>query len=418
MKVKKFSLLLILSVIIFGYYSLLSAEKLKTISLDEIIQIALKDNPELKAARANLKASQARLGTSSSLPDPSIGAEYQNIPQGTLKLDEAEMKMYTFTQEIPWPGKLLLRGKISRNAVSIAEQEYKAKQREIITQVKQAYFELYLIYKSIDINKENSQILGQIVKVAERKYSLGKGNLSEALKTQLEFSKLENILITLENQKQTAESKLNALLNRSPDESIGLPEFREDVEFHYKIDDLYNLAKLNRPDIQIAGSNIKQSDFKLALTKREYLPDFMLTYKQRVMDGELAGWDGMFNITVPLWFWKNQSNMVKEMQAEKEMSQNDYKTRENMALAEIKQMYLKLDTAQRQVNLAKTTIIPQAEQVLTVSQTGYEAGKVDFLDLLDTQRMYLETKLEYYMNLVDYQMAKAELEEMVGVDLP
>jgi outer membrane protein, heavy metal efflux system len=418
MGTKKLFLPLILVVIIAGNFSSLSAEDNKAISLDEIIRMSLKNNTELKAAQANLKASEAQIGVSWGLPNPSIGAEYQNIPQGTLKLDEADMKMYTFTQEIPWPGKLLVRGKISRQATGIAEQEYKAKQRKIINQVKQAYFELYLAYQVIDINRDNSRILEQIVKVAERKYSLDKASLSEALKAQLESSKLENNLISLENQKQTAEAKLRALLNLEPSASVGIPVYQENQDSNYNIDDLYNLAKLNRPDLQIAEANIKQSNFKLALAKREYLPDFMLTYKQRMMGNELAGWDGMFSMSIPLWFWQSQSNMVKQMQAEKEMSQNDYTAMENMALAEIKQMYLKLDTVQRQINLTRTTIIPQAEQVLSVSQTGYQAGKVDFLDLLDTQRMYLETKLEYYMSIVDYQMTKAELEEMVGVDLP
>ncbi len=391
---------------------------LKAATLEEVLAIALKENPELKALQAKVEAGKSRIRSSASLPDPWLGLEYDNIPKGTLKFGQAEMKMYTFSQMIPWPGKLSLKSKISQVGVGIIEQEYTAKQRKIIAQIKRSYFELYFNYKAIEVNQENSQLLEQTVKVAERKYSLGKASLMEALKAQIELSKINNNLITLENRKQIIEAKLNSLLNRESDASLDQPQYTDHNEFKYQLDSLYELAKNNRPELKTAGYQVRQSELKLSLSKREYLPDFMITFKQREMMDELKGWNGMLNITVPLWFWKNQKNMVKEMQAEKEMQQADYQAMENMLFFEVKKMYLEADTALRQANLYKNSIVPQAEQVLKVSQTAYENDKMSFLDLLDSQRMYLEVKLDHYMRLVDYQMAKADLEEAIGVDLP
>lgn len=393
------------------------AQETKTITLNEVIQTALESNPELKAAQAKFKASQNRIKSSSSLPDPIAGLEYLNVPQGTLKLGEAEMKMYTVSQEIPWPTKLSLRGKISRSDVDITEQEYKAKERKIIAQVKQAYFKIYEAYQSIDTMKETIQLLGQMLRVSERKYSTRKAGLSDVLKIQVELAKLNNELITLENQKQTHEAKLNSLLNRQSLESVGRPSYTQAGKFEPAINELYNLAKINRPELLQAKAGIRRSEQGLTLAKKEYLPDFMVTYKQRVLDGDFMGWDGMLNMTVPLWFWRKQSSMVKEMHSELSMSQADYKAMENMVLFEVKEMYLRVDAAWRKVELSKNTIIPQTQQVLRISQRGYEADQVEFLDMLDSERMYLEARLDYYMNIVDYEMAKAELEQMIGVDL-
>lgn len=388
------------------------------ISLEEVLQIALKENPELKAAQSKVAASKSRIKSSASLPDPWIGLEYQNVPKGTARFQDAEMKMYTISQEIPWPGKLSIRAKVSRGQASLVEAEYKAKERDIIAQVKQAYYDLYLTYKLIDINRENTELAKQIVKVAERKYTVSKASLAEVLKMQVEAAKLNNQLITLENKKQIAQAKLNTLLNREISTEISIPEYREENPFPYSLEELYRLTKINRPELLGATTAVKQSNLNLSLTKREYLPDFMLTYKQRFATGDMpSGWDGMFNIMVPLWFWQKQNNLVDEMQAEKEMALADYKAMENMALLEVKQMYLKLDAAQRQINLTKNSILPQAEQVLKISQTGYEADKVEFLDLLDSQRIYLEAEQDYYMSLVDYQMALIDLEKIVGVNL-
>ncbi|MDD5258923.1 MAG: TolC family protein [bacterium] len=405
--------------ILLGPAGLLKAADQQVLSLSEVIATALKDNPQLKAAQQKLKASQSRVKSAYGLPDPWVGLEYQNVPKGTAHFQDADMKMYTISQEIPWPGKLSLKAKVNLSQSGLIESEYKAKERDIISQVKQSYYELYLAYKLIDINKENSALTEQIVKVAERKYMVNKASLAEVLKIQVEVAKLNNQLITLENQRQVAQAKLNTLLNRDVSTEIGIPEYQEEKPFPYSLEGLYSLTKINRPELLGATLAIRQSSLNLSLTKREYLPDFMLTYKQRFDTGDMAnGWDGMFNVTVPLWFWQKQNSMVNEMQAEKEMALADYKAMENMALLEVKQMYLKLDAAQRQIDLTKNSILPQTEQVLKISRTGYESDKVEFLDLLDSQRMYLEAEQDYYMSLVDYQMTKAELEQIVGVDLP
>lgn len=409
----------ILSGILLLSANLLRAADQQVLSLDEVIATALKDNPQLKAAQQKLKANQSRIKSAYGLPDPWVGLEYQNVPKGTTRFQDADMKMYTISQEIPWPGKLSLRAKVSHSQAGLIEAEYKAKERDIIAQVKQAYYELYLNYKLIAINRENAELAKQIVKVAESKYTVGKASLAEVLKMQVEAAKLNNQLITLENKRQIAQARINTLLNRDVSTEIGIPEYQEEKPFQYSLEELYTLTKINRPELLGATSAIKQSSLNLSLTRREYFPDFMLTYKQRFDTGDMAnGWDGMFNVTVPLWFWQKQNNMVNEMQAEKEMVLADYKAMENMALLEVKQMYLKLDAAQRQIDLTKNSILPQAEQVLKVSQTGYAADKVEFLDLLDSQRMYLEAQQDYYMSLMDYQMAKAELEQIVGVDIP
>ncbi|MDD5491096.1 MAG: TolC family protein [bacterium] len=405
--------------ILLGQIGLLRAADQQVLSLSEVVTAALINNPRLKAAQQKLKASQSRVKSAYGLPDPWVGLEYQNVPKGTTRFQDADMKMYTISQEIPWPGKLSLKAKANLSQSGIIEAEYKAKERDIIAQVKKAYYELYLAYKLIDINKENSALAEQIVKVAERKYTVSKASLAEVLKMQVEAAKLNNQLITLENQKQVAQAKLNTLLNRDVSTETGIPEYQEEKSFQYSLEDLYRLMKINQPELLGAAAAIKQSSLNLSLSRHEYLPDFMLTYKQRFDTGDMAnGWDGMFNVTVPLWFWQKQNNMVNEMQAEKEMAVADYESMENMALLEVKQMYLKLDAAQRQIDLTKNSILPQAEQVLKISRTGYESDKVEFLDLLDSQRMYLEAEQDYYMSLVDYQMTKAELEQIVGVDLP
>jgi outer membrane protein TolC len=387
-------------------------------TLEEAVQQAVSNNPQIKADYQKWQASRSRIRSSYGLPDPWVGFEYWGFPQGSMNSAGIEQKMYTITQEIPWPGKLSLRSKIAASSTDIAGSAYQGKIREIIKQVKQAYADLFFAYKAIEVNQKNSGILTQMVKVSERKYQTGKASLVEVLKIKVELVGLDNDLLTLQNKKQIAQARLNNLLNKKTMEDLGQPVYVEEPNFTYQEETLLKLAQEQRPELAAARSGMHQGELNLALTKREYLPDFMVSYKQRVQAGEWKGWDGMLSFTIPLWFWQKQGNMVQEMQAEKEMANADYQAMENEVMFEVKQAYLQAESSWRKVNLSRDTIVPQSEQVLKLTQAGYEADKAGFLEVLDSRRMYQDSELDYYMSIAEYQTAKAELEQMVGTDLP
>jgi len=89
----------------------------------------------------------------------------------------------------------------------------------------------------------------------------------------------------------------------------------------------------------------------------------------------------------------------------------------NKILFDVKDSFVKVQTAGRLVDLFKTTILPLAEQSLEAATIGYQADKVDFLNLLESQRVIQNFQLDYYRALVSYEQRLADLERTVGVDL-
>jgi cobalt-zinc-cadmium efflux system outer membrane protein len=88
-----------------------------------------------------------------------------------------------------------------------------------------------------------------------------------------------------------------------------------------------------------------------------------------------------------------------------------------MTAADLRTAFVRVQTAQRLAESYKTSLLPQAESALSVSEAGYQAGKSSFLDLLDAQRSLLNFKLEYYQYLADYEQRAAELERVIGEEL-
>ncbi|MCM8797961.1 MAG: TolC family protein [Candidatus Omnitrophica bacterium] len=386
-------------------------------TLEELIKLALENNPRLKAAKNLWQAKRAEISQARALDDPWLGLEYENIPRGSKDLEKSTMEMYSIQQMIPFPSKLFTKARIAAREANAQEQIYKEKEREIIQEVKSAFQELFFIQKSIQINKENKFLLEQFAKISERKYSVGRAMQQDVLKAQVELSKLANELITLEQRKQTAVAKMNVLINRDPREGLEISVEEKPLGIKYNLDELYHFCLENRPELKAYRLWLEKAKSSLSLAKQEYLPDFMVRYERREENDRFNSWDAMLGISVPLWFWEKENNQVRQMKAELEMAKYEYKQMENMVLFEVKDAYVKLDSARRLVELYKTTFIPQAEQTLKSSRIAYEADKIDFLNLLDSQRMLLDFKLDYYRTLADYEIALADLERAVGIEL-
>ena len=143
----------------------------------------------------------------------------------------------------------------------------------------------------------------------------------------------------------------------------------------------------------------------------------MVKYERMERDNRLTDWAGMVGITLPVWFWQKQNFNVKEMRKELKAMEAEFKDRENMVFLEIKEAFAGFEALKKLAVLFKTTYLPQAGQVLKVSSIGYEANQTDFLNLLDSQRMFLEFKLDYYKTLIDLEVRVADLEKAVGMRL-
>jgi outer membrane protein TolC len=397
--------------------SSVAAEEPKELILKELIAEALKNNPEIQSAQEVWEASEAKIPYAQTLPDPKVGLGFEKIPEGSLNLGEAKMRMYQASQMFPYPGKLRLKGEIASKQAEIAEENFHSKVLKIKALVKAAYYELYFVHKAIEITEENKEIIKKFSKIAEIKYSVGKAPQQHVLKAQVELSKLIDKLITLKQLKETAEARLNTLLNRPTHTPLGRPaEFRIH-EFNYSLDELNKLTIQHLPELKAARAAIKKAEFAHSLAKKQYYPDFMITTKQ--MDSKMGedSWTIMASINLPLYYKKKQDYLIKEAQAKVEAAKADYQAKKNMALFKVKDLLVKLQTAKRSINLYKTSILPQAEQSLKASEIGYETERVDFLNLLDSQRMLLNFRLGYYRALVDFEKHLANLEQVVGIEL-
>jgi len=405
----------------------LAEDKDNVLKIRWVIDEALMMNPELQSAKLRWSASTERISQEKALDDPILGFTYYGEPVQT-RVGEKQAGVMA-SQKIPFFGKLRLKGEVARNEAKVSGERYRVLERVIVARAKSAFYELYWVHKSIQIDEENRGLLQRFVKIAEVKYVTAKATQQDVLKAQVELSKVMNELITLEQLKETAMARINTLLNRHPDVPLGTPEEVDIVELTVSLEDLYEKAKEISPDLSILKYRIERDKAAYKLAKKQYYPDFtfgfnytfitdMPTSAMSSPSGEgRDSYTGTLSINVPIFQKRKYDAGVREANARLKSSKRAYKNRENMTLFGVKDFHFRVQTAERLVNLYRDSIIPQAEQSLKAAEVGYQAGQVDFLNLIDSQRVLLDFNLAFYRAVADFGINIAELERVVGVEL-
>jgi outer membrane protein, heavy metal efflux system len=384
-----------------------------TITLSQALALAEKTNPEILAARKRWQAVEKRVVQAATPDKPRLDIERMYVPAGKSVLNEADEKSLAITQEVPFPSTLYLRRGVASREAAMAEQSYRAKVREILARTRSTYAMLFLAQRSLDIVNENIDLMRRFAKVAESKYTAGHTGQSDALKAQVELTKMLNMGVMLTQEKESAAAMLNGLLNRDAREQLGLPSEPDLPKLDQDLESIHALALAERPELKEAALNVERAGKSLAVARSEFLPDFMLQYRQRndPMRGRTR--DAVLGLSLPLWFWKPAA-MAAEAKAEREMAEAELQGMRVMTSAEARSAWVRTQTARRLADIYRTSVLPQAEQALRVAEVGYQANKSSFLDLLDAQRSLLNFRVEYYQFLADYEQRVAELERIVG----
>ncbi len=387
-------------------------------TLPELIQEVLAKNPEFVAARKQWEAASNRIAQARALDDPTLSVQWWNAPQ-SFNLGQAQNTIIGLSQTFPFPGKLALKEGVASRSADMTEQALRAKERDLIARLKQAYYDLFLAQKAIQIHHEQIELLKQFVEIATAKFRAGKGSQTDVLKAQVELSTLHQHLPVLEQRRDTAQAKVNQLLDRDPRFPLAPPQEPREGRFDRDLEDLYRAATAARPELKAADLAVERHEQSRALAQRQYYPDFNVAVQRFQNFQANDGFGAYVAMNIPFAFWTKPKYdaALQEATAAIAAARADLRTVENMTRFQIRDLLAKVRASWEVALLYRTTVLPQAEQGVEAARAGYRTGRTGFLDLIEAERAWRGFQLEYYRALVEREHRLAELEQVVGADL-
>jgi outer membrane protein TolC len=386
--------------------------------LPDLIQEALARNPEIVAARKQWEAASQRIAQARTLEEPTLSVQWWNAPE-SFNLGRAENTIVGLSQKFQFPGKLALKEELAGRSADMTEQAMRAKERDLIARLKQAYYDLFLAHQAIQIHHEQIDLLKQFVEIANAKFRAGKGSQVDVLKAQVELSTLHQQRPVLEQRRDTAQGKLNMLLDRDPRFPLAPPQTPREGRFDQDLEDLYRAATTARPELKAADLAVQRNEQSRALAIREYYPDINVGVQRFQNFQAPNGFGAVVSINLPFAFWTKPKYdaAVQEASAAVAAARADLHTLANLTRFQIRDLLAKVRASYEVALLYRTTVLPQAEQGVEAARAGYRTGRTGFLDLIEADRAWRGFQLEYYRALVEREHRLAELEQVIGADL-
>jgi cobalt-zinc-cadmium efflux system outer membrane protein len=389
-------------------------------ALASIVQQVLERNPEIQAARRTVDAKKARIPQSRAWADPRISLSYAgNVvpPLSLMRGDPSSTRQVMAEQEIPYPGKTRLRGGIATKEAEAETWACEGVWRRVVSETKQAYFDLYFVQQSLSTLSKDREILEKFEKIAEARYSVGKAAQEDVLRTQVELSKLIERQTLLDQMQQTFQAQLNSLRDIPVGDPVDTVATLQPSALSYSLDELEAAALSNFPALKQQRSMIAANNLGVDLAKKEVRPDFSLGYAWMQRSAQPDMYGITFSTTLPIFRRNKQDQAIVEAAANLESSRRMEASELAVLRYRVKQEYLQAEAAKKLLSLYQTGIVPQSSLALESSLSTYQVATTDFLMVLTNFTTVLDYELAYQEQLANHEKSLARLEELTALDL-
>ncbi|HEV2489413.1 MAG TPA: TolC family protein [Candidatus Acidoferrales bacterium] len=391
--------------------------------LADLLSEAEGNNPQILAARYGWQAAKQVPTQVSTLPDPQITVQQFSVGSprpfaGYTNSDFAYIGL-GFSQDIPYPGKLRLRGQIAEKDADVLHESYESVRRAVLTEVKTKYFELSYLSQRAAILGADGDLLRQVEESAQARYRSGVGNQQEVLQAQLEQTKLLREITTNQLEIGKTQAAIKQLLNRmqtSPDiEAVALSE----TPLSYTYDQLLAAAGANNPEIAGMQKKVEEQKLQVDLAKKDFYPDFNLQYMwQRTDPTQFRAYYMLtFGVRIPIYRGRRQQPELAQAKAEQNRSKSDAETITQQIAAALRVEYVSAEKSAELLKIYRDGLQPQAREEFEAGLAAYQSNREDFQALLASFLDVLKLDEEYWQTLDEHETSLAQIEEATGLSL-
>jgi len=382
----------------------------KKISLEEAINIAIEKNPQLQSTRDQVDAAVGSLRQSRLYPNPVLELLAEEIPTNEVGLNQSQ-NLVGITQPIITGGKRGLGIKVSEKSKEKDEFERDAVLLAVIADTKKAFYKVVADQEGYAIAKKVEEIAKGIYESEKVRFDAGEVAITNVLRAEVELSKARNLVSNAEGNLQNSIKELQTVMG-TPEETVnGVMGKLLTKPGELSLHELELNMKSNQPFLKASKKNIEIAETQLTLGKRQAIPDINVSAGYKRLTQENVDTVQM-GIEIPAPFFNRNQGNIQKGKALSRKAKSENLSVYNDLLFQLKKNFNSYNVERKRVIEYRDKILPKAEESLKLITRGYREGEFDYIDLLDAQRTWAETRISYIESLKTLNLLIADIERL------
>jgi cobalt-zinc-cadmium efflux system outer membrane protein len=277
--------------------------------------------------------------------------------------------------------------------------------------VKGAFFQLLFAQQDAQLARENLKTVEDLVKLVSARVGTREAPKFELVKATVELQKSKKDLARAENGLLVARAKLNTVTGRALGESFAIQGEFEMARSGLDLPVLTGQARDRQPTLRRQQRLVEQAEFTIEQERASRMPNVAVIgqYHREAGDESVTG-----GLSVPLPLWYRRQGEIGTAMGTHRRAQADRDRLQQELEQTITQHFQEMQTAQAQMQVFEQGLLHQAKEAFDIAQFSFRHGATSLLEVIDAQRVYRQTLLEYAQARVDHSVALARLERAVG----
>ena len=388
------------------------AEGPQRYALAEVIAFALEHNPAMAGAEGIVRQSRGQQVTAGAYLNPSIsgstGRGSIRDPSTGVKITE---RTVTVEQPLEWQGKRRARQQAADAGAAGASAAMDETRLNVIADTKVAFYQVLFAQRDVELSSQNLTMVEEVLRTVKARVAAGDATVFETMKATVEVQKAMKEVARAQNALVVVRAKLDMVTAGTLGKQFSIQGDFEPLQQGLDLEMLSVRAMEQHPTLRRLTKLVEQAQFSTTLERESRVPNVTVhgNYHREAGDESIVA-----GLSVPIPLWYQRQGEIESALGARHRAEAERLRAQNEISQAITQHVQDVRTATEQLHVFETGLLKQAEQTLRVARISFKQGVASLLDLLDSQRVYRQTVLEYVQARADLSIALARLERAVG----
>jgi len=385
--------------LLFLIIPVLSFSQEKQLTLEEAIEIALKNNKQLNISKLEIDKSSKLENSAFNIDKTNV---YYTNDKTNLGIDGKPFETFGVSQSIEFPSIYFARKKTNTIKTNMVALEYEISKNNLIKNISKSYYTIVYLNEKLNYLIYIDSLFENFSKAAKRKFELGDANYLEMITAQSKYKEYSTLTNKLKNEINIAYNEINFLIQTEED--------------NFKISET-KLKKIAVKEIELSkhlineyyAENSKRMNAEKASESQQLLPDLNFNYfnsKDVTLNNSVNSFHA--GISVPLFFFGNSAKISAAKISKDMASELAFET--NLKLKSIYTNLLQqLEQSESELTYYNESGKKLAEEILKTATTSFKNGEIDFFQYILSIENANQININYLSSLNAYNQIALEI---------